>query len=171
MHTKCYIHAFEEPFSSLFINWKSHIFLCRFIRMSSPKFNNITVVGCLLCYSEVFVSAYSSSTSATHDPSLCYVRPFSTFRYVLAILGQYGIEALEREQEEGERARSEGSAEGRAKGLLSLYSLSSISTFSPRTSRARPIPYSCNGHAGWDHSKFWLCKGDTLHWTLHEIAS
>ena len=144
MHTKCYIHAFEEPFCSLFINWKSHIFLFRFIRMSSPKFNNITVVGCLLCYSEVFVSAYSSSTSATHDPSLCYVRPFATFRYVLAILGQYRIEALEREKEEGACVRSEGRAEGRAKGFLSLSSLSSHYTLSPRTTRARLIPYSCN---------------------------
>ena len=42
--------------------------------MSSPKFNDITVVGCLLCYVEVFLSAYSNSASATHDISLCNVR-------------------------------------------------------------------------------------------------
>ncbi|KAJ7383923.1 hypothetical protein OS493_024608 [Desmophyllum pertusum] len=45
----------------------------RFIKMSSPKFNNITVVGCLICYVEVFLSAYSSSAKAVHDPSLCYI--------------------------------------------------------------------------------------------------
>ncbi|XP_078375007.1 gamma-aminobutyric acid type B receptor subunit 1-like [Oculina patagonica] len=45
----------------------------RFIRMSSPKFNNITVVGCLLSYVEVFLSTYCSSASATHDLSLCYI--------------------------------------------------------------------------------------------------
>ena len=42
--------------------------------MSSPNFNNVTVVGCLLCYVEVFLAAYSNSTSATQDPWLCYVR-------------------------------------------------------------------------------------------------
>ncbi|XP_029193493.2 gamma-aminobutyric acid type B receptor subunit 1-like isoform X2 [Acropora millepora] len=49
-----------------------------FIRMSSPKFNNITVVGCMLCYMEVFVSAYSGSSSATCDTqsSLCYINAF-----------------------------------------------------------------------------------------------
>ncbi|XP_073258670.1 gamma-aminobutyric acid type B receptor subunit 2-like [Porites lutea] len=45
----------------------------RYIRMSSPKFNNLTVVGCLLCYVEVLISAYSSSSLATQDSSLCYV--------------------------------------------------------------------------------------------------
>ncbi|XP_068698706.1 gamma-aminobutyric acid type B receptor subunit 2-like isoform X2 [Montipora foliosa] len=45
-----------------------------FIRMSSPTFNNITVVGCLMCYMEVFVSAYSNSTSARHESSNCYIR-------------------------------------------------------------------------------------------------
>ena len=44
--------------------------------MSSPNFNNVTVVGCMLCYVEVFLSTYSNSPSATQNPSLCYVRGF-----------------------------------------------------------------------------------------------
>ena len=124
VHTKLYIHVFEEAFCSLFIIWKSHIFLCRFIRMSSPKFNNITVVGCLLCYAEVLVSAYSSSASATHDSSLCYVSPFLHLDlFWSSIVGLYGIEELEGEKEEGPRARSEGNVEEAEKGFLSLSSL------------------------------------------------
>ena len=50
------------------------VIFVRFIKMSSPKFNNITVVGCLLSYTEVFLSAYSNSSSAEYNTSLCYVR-------------------------------------------------------------------------------------------------
>ena len=53
--------------------------------MSSPNFNNVTVVGCLLCYMEVFLSAYSNSTVATHDPSLCYVRHFSCLKMLQVV--------------------------------------------------------------------------------------
>ena len=41
--------------------------------MSSPKFNDITVIGCLLSYIEMFLSAYANSDYAEHDISLCYV--------------------------------------------------------------------------------------------------
>ena len=58
--------------------------------MSSPKFNNITVVGCLMCYMEVFVSAYSNSTSARHESSNCYVRIHFISKSVL----QYYQESL-----------------------------------------------------------------------------
>ena len=45
----------------------------RFIKMSSPKFNDITGIGCLFCYVEVFLSTYINSVSAEHDLSPCYV--------------------------------------------------------------------------------------------------
>ena len=44
--------------------------------MSSPNFNNITVIGCMLAYLEVFLSAHGSSGSAEHlnHAFLCNVR-------------------------------------------------------------------------------------------------
>ena len=44
--------------------------------MSSPKFNDITVIGCLLSYIEMFLSAYANSDYTEHDISLCYVSMF-----------------------------------------------------------------------------------------------
>ncbi|KAM7428279.1 hypothetical protein ABFA07_020719 [Porites harrisoni] len=44
-----------------------------FIRMSFPNFNNVSVMGCILFYFELFLSAYSNSIFATHNSSLCYI--------------------------------------------------------------------------------------------------
>ena len=47
--------------------------------MSSPNFNNITVIGCMFAYLEVFLSAHGSSGSAEHlnHAFLCNVRSVS----------------------------------------------------------------------------------------------
>lgn len=49
--------------------------------MSSPHFNNVTVVGCMLCYVEVIWSTYIDPSSAEQNPCLCYVRryPFNIY--------------------------------------------------------------------------------------------
>ncbi|XP_027040338.1 gamma-aminobutyric acid type B receptor subunit 2-like [Pocillopora damicornis] len=58
-------------FSLLFnVTYRKH----QFIKMSSPKFNDITVIGCLLSYIEMFLSAYANSDYTEHDISLCYIR-------------------------------------------------------------------------------------------------
>ena len=48
--------------------------------MSSPNFNNITVIGCMLAYLEVFLSAHGTSGSAEHlnHAFLCNVRSVSS---------------------------------------------------------------------------------------------
>lgn len=58
-------------FSLLFnVTYRKH----QFIKMSSPKLNNITVIGCLLSYIGMFLSAYANSHHAEHDISLCYTK-------------------------------------------------------------------------------------------------
>ncbi|CAH3032181.1 unnamed protein product, partial [Porites lobata] len=47
-----------------------------YIKMSSPHFNNVTVVGCMLCYVEVIWSTYIDPSSAEQNPCLCYITAF-----------------------------------------------------------------------------------------------
>ena len=81
-------HFSRSYFASNFVFPTTLLFmyLC-FIIMSFPNFNDITVIGCLLSYIEMFISAYANSDYAEHDISLCYVGMLWSLLSFPAILG------------------------------------------------------------------------------------
>ena len=67
--------------------YNAFVYVPCFIKISFPNFDDITVIGCLLSYIEMFVSAYANSDYAEHDISLCYVGMLWSLLSFPAILG------------------------------------------------------------------------------------
>ena len=67
--------------------YNAFVYVPCFIKMSFPNFDDITVIGCLLSYIEMFISAYANSDYAEHHISLCYVGMLWSLLSFPAILG------------------------------------------------------------------------------------